>query len=302
MIKVSNADRVVFPDDGITKGEVVAYYELVAVRMLAHAGGRPLTIQRFPKGLAGQGFMQKNAPDHYPDWIGRIEIGRREGGSTTYPVAIDERTFPYLANQGTITFHAPTSTTDRPDRPDRFIMDLDPPADHPDLAATAARLTSGLLDEVGVPTIPMATGSKGYHVIAALHPEHGYDEVGRFAQGCAALLADRHPDLLTTEFRIEQRRGRVFVDWLRNRPLSTGVVPWSLRPRPGAPVATPLTWEEFEATGPGAVHMVDVPERMERPDPLLESTAIDLGAAITAVETALDDAQIDLERFDRFRS
>lgn len=303
MVEVSNADRVVFPDIGVTKGEVVAYYEQVGERMLVHGGGRPLTLERYPKGLAGKGFMQKNAPDHYPNRIGRYEAPKRDG-TTTYAVARTADAFAYLANQGTITFHAWTSTVDHPQRPDRMVIDLDPPEGETAMVGEAARVTRHFLDELAVPTIPLATGSKGYHLVAPILPTLPYEQVERFARGSAALLALAAPDLMTVEFRIERRQGRVFVDWLRNRWSSTGVVPWSLRARRGAPAAVPIEWSELAATRPDRWTIRSAADLLSEPDPLVELAGrpTDLAGAAAAVAGRLAAQGIELDEFDRFRS
>ncbi len=302
-LTVSNPDRVVFPDAGLTKGDVVAYYTAVADRMLTHLRGSPLTLERYPKGLSGGGFMQKNAAKHFPASIGRHEV-LRKGGTTVYPVVEQAADIPYLANQGTITFHAWTSRTAHPGRPERIVMDLDPPENAATLTREAAQLVGETLRSLGLASTPVATGSKGYHVVAPIAATCDLAEIATMTQGVAALLCAERPDLLTTEFRKVNRRGRIFVDWLRNAPGSTTVVPWSLRPRPHAPVTTPIGWAELSEASPDRWRLTTVHERLERPDPLaaLMEEPPDASDAAAAVAELLAARGIELEPFDRFRS
>ncbi len=302
-MEVSNADRIVYPRDGITKGDVVAYYASVAPAMLEHIAGRPLTLQRFPKGIGEKGFMQKNAPDHFPETIERVEVPSRER-TTTYPIVHRAEDIPYLANQGTITFHVWTSRLPELGHPDRIVFDLDPPEGQAGAARRAAGLVRELLDDVGLPSVPMATGSKGFHVVAAVAPHIRTERIAAASQGAATWLARRHPETLTDEFRIDNRRDRVFVDWLRNRPGQTGVAPWSLRPRDGAPVAVPVTWDELAVTEPDAFKLEAIGERLATGDPLarLAATPTEPEPPIAALEEMLAADGIEPTTFDRFRS
>lgn len=303
-MRVSNADRVVFPEAGLTKGDVVAYYEKVADLMIVHLAHRPLTVQRFPKGLPGGGFMQKNAPAHYPDSIERFTTPKQEGGTTTYPVVIDAGDIAYLANQGTITFHVWPSRLPNEWNPDRIIFDLDPPEDGSHDVAAAARIVKELFDTLDLPSTPVATGSKGFHVVAPIRPTLAADRLSTALYRSAHMLAANHNELLTIEFRKENRKSRIFVDWMRNHPGATSVCPWSLRPRPRATVATPITWEELASTEPATWTLRTIDERLTTPDPLaqLASDPPDATAAIERLESILDEAGIDPEPFDRFRS
>lgn len=300
-MEVSNADRVVFPADGITKGEVVAYYARVSGVLLPYLKGRALTIERFPKGIGGEGFMQKNTPTHYPDNIGRHETPKEGGGTTVYPVVEDAESIPYLANQGVITFHTPPVKVGDTLRPDWIIWDLDPLVDGLDKVRGAAAALRGVLEEFGIDTLPMTSGSKGYHLRARVKPDLDGDIVAGIARGIAALGAMRHSDLLTVEFYKKKRGARVFVDWLRNAPYATAVAPWSLRSRDGAPVAAPLSWGDVAEVAPDGVKMGDVAARLES-YPWEGATVHSLAPVSDAVAAALDEAGIVLEPFDRFRA
>lgn len=293
---VSNPDKIFFPDDGITKGEVVEYYREVAAVMVPSLEGRPLTLQRFPNGIDQQGFMQKNASKHFPDSIERVEVPK-EGGTTTHPLVDSPDDLVYLANQGTITFHIWTSRQPHLERPDRLVLDLDPPdgGDPPRDAALSARRVLG---DVGLPAGLMTTGSKGYHVVAPIDAEHDYDDIGQAARLLAGVVAVRHPDSMTTEFRKKKREDRVFVDWLRNRWAQSVVCPWSVRPRQGAPVAMPIQWEELETTDPDRWTIVDATERLDDDVAWPDAAPLDLERVAALADE--HDVSAD-EPFDRFR-
>jgi bifunctional non-homologous end joining protein LigD len=310
MIEVSNADRVVFPEVGRTKGDVVSYYERIAPRLLPHVAGRPLSIKRYPKGLAGAGFFQKNVPKHYPPSIERFAVARHarkkgdERNETIYPLLAEEEHLPYLANQGAIEMHVPTARAADLWHPDRLVVDLDPPPGEIELARRAAHITRDALAQWGLESAPVATGSKGYHVVAPIVPGPGFDVIAETMQKLAALLAADHPDELTVVFRVALRGGRVFVDWLRNNPVASAVAPYSLRARPAAPVATPLAWREIDTTAPDAFTIADVERLLQRPDPLgdLMKTPGDAQRLVAGVESAFAERGLVLETFDRFRS
>jgi bifunctional non-homologous end joining protein LigD len=301
-VKVSNADRVVFPDDGITKGEVVGYYDMVSERMFPHVDRRALTVERYPKGLDDDGFMQKNAPTHFgEDLIDRKEVPKDGGGTTVYPVLSHAGAIPAYANLGAITFHVPPSTVDDEWHPDWVIWDLDPPEGGLGPVREAALVLREVLGAFGIPALLMTSGSKGYHLRTPVEAGPDAGELAEMARGIAALAAAAHPDLLTLAFRKSERRGRVFVDWLRNAPYSTSVVPWSLRARSGAPVAAPIHWDELDSIGPADVRFSDVAD-LEEDVWASGSEPVDISTKPRGVETALEDGGIELEPFDRFRS
>ena len=325
MVDVSNASRVVFPEVNRTKGDVVAYDERMAARLLVHVAGRPLSIRRYPKGLAGPGFFQKNVPAHYPPSIVRFEVPRsavatkkhshtkaraREGGGapaaevTVYPIVSLPEHIAYLANQGAIELHVPTARAPDLHRADRVVFDLDPPSGKFALVRRAAHVVKDALAELGLETVPIATGSKGYHLVAAVCPLDLPDALLVTAQKVAALVAAKHPDVLTTAFRVANRGERVFVDWLRNMPNATVVAPFSLRARARATVATPLAWSEIDRVDPDAFTMDDVARLCDREDSLAElaKRPSDASPFVAAVDAAFERSGLALETFDRFRS
>jgi len=247
-VTVSNADRVVFPDIGLTKGELVDYYRRVAPHAVPHLRGRPLTMQIFPKGADEPGAFVKERRKHFPEWVGSATVAKR-GGQLVMPVVDTEDALVYLANQGMVTPHVWLSRADQPDHPDRLVFDLDPSGDDFDLVRRTALELRELLDDLGLVPYVKTTGSRGLHVMTPLDRSSTTAEVRAFAEAVAQLLVERHPDDLTVEFSKVDRKGRLFLDVLRNGPAQTEVVAYGVRARPGAPVATPLEWDEVKDAG-----------------------------------------------------
>lgn len=251
---VTHPEKVLFPDAGVTKGELCAYYEAVAPLMLPHVRGRPITMERFPAGIGKKGFIQKDVSKGFPDWLERVEVERRgdeAGGPVHYPLAGDARSLVWLANQNSITPHVWSSRVPALQRPDLCVFDLDPPAEDPAALRTAALAVRALLDELGLPSWVKTSGSKGFHVVIPLDGEADADGAWRFALGAGAVLVKRHPDLLTQEFIKADRGDRIFVDTGRNVPGATFAAVYAVRARPGAPISAPCTWTEVEAGAVG---------------------------------------------------
>lgn len=265
---VTNPTKVIFPGEGITKAELVGHYDAVADRMLPLLAGRPLTLERYPDGIDEQGFIQKNAPESFPSCVDRVEVPRRRGGVTRYPVIHDRAGLRFLADQATVTFHAPAETVADLHHPDRLVFDLDPPPGGSALVRRGAEELRGLLLDLGLPPLLLATGSKGYHLVVLVEPGTLTVAGGAgLARRIARLAVRVRPELFTTALAKAERGGRVFVDHLRNRFPATSVVPYSLRARPGAPVATPLRWEELPDTDPAHYRLRCFPDRLAEPDP-----------------------------------
>lgn len=262
-IEVTHADRVVFPDDNITKGDLVDYYSEVAEVMLPHIKGRPLTLWRYPRGIAEKGFVQQDFADSVPDWMGRAEV-RKEDGTVVHPVAERREALAWLANQNCITVHAWLSRQDRLDEPDRIVFDLDPStSDFAPVRATARGLADVLAD-LGLTAYLKTTGSRGLHVVAPISRGTDFDEVRRFARDVAAVVADDDPAHRTVEMRKDKRADRIYLDVMRNAYAQTAVAPYAVRARPGAPVATPLEWDELAGRGlrPDRFTIRDIPKRI----------------------------------------
>ncbi|MFC3495728.1 non-homologous end-joining DNA ligase [Glycomyces rhizosphaerae] len=269
-IKVSNLDRMLFPADHFSKGDMLLHYGRVAPAMVPHLAGRPLTLRRYPEGISSGGFFQKDASDYFPDWINTVEVAHRHSdGTVRYVVCEDAATLLYLANQGTIEFHIWTSTVDQLDHPDRLVMDLDPPAGV--TVATirsVARRARKLFTELGLTPFLQATGGRGYHVVAPLDRSADFRFVRDLAGDIADHLAAGDPDLLTTAQRKQKRGNRIYLDMNRNGSGQTFVAPYSLRARPGAAVATPLDWAELGESTPNGFTAASISRRLaQKTDP-----------------------------------
>lgn len=247
-IKLKHLDKVFFPEADLTKGDVVEYYQRIAPVMLPHLMDRPLNLFRAPDGLNGETFFQQQISDYFPDWINRIAIEKWQDGTTTHVVCDRTATLVYLANQGCITPHTWLSCTSALKYPDRLIFDLDPPGSEFTPVRDAARLLQEQLAAIGLTPFVQTTGSRGLHVIAPLDTTADFDTARHLAQTLADILAEKHPSSLTTAQYKSQRRGRLYLDTKRNAYGQTAVAPYALRLKPGAPVATPLDWNELEDT------------------------------------------------------
>ncbi|MER7572192.1 non-homologous end-joining DNA ligase [Streptomyces sp. NPDC126514] len=248
-VELHRPGKVLFPGDGgtkeYTKADLVDYYRSVAPFMLPHLRGRPLMLERHPDGLDGPRFMQKNTPESYPEWVTRVEVPK-EGGTVCHTVCDDTATLVLLADQACLTLHRWLSRAGRLDRPDRMVFDLDPAGDDFGQVREAARLLGELLDELDLPSALMTTGSRGLHVIVPLNGHHDFDEVRAFSRDVADTLASAHPDRLTTAARKKDRGERLYLDIQRNAYAQTAVVPFTVRARPGAPVAVPVDWAALD--------------------------------------------------------
>jgi bifunctional non-homologous end joining protein LigD len=248
-VELSNLDKVLFPTAGLTKGDLIDYYERVADVMVPHMKGRPLSLQRFPDGVDGEGFYQKETPDYFPDWITTASVPLRgEGGSQSQVICDDKATLVYLADQACITPHVWLSRHDRLDVPDRMIFDLDPPGDDFAAVRDVARRLRDLLEELGLKSRLMLTGSRGAHVVVSLRRGPDFDEVRSLAQNIAGHLADARPEEITIAQRKKKRGARLFLDTARNAYGQTTVAPYAVRARPEATVAAPLEWDELGAS------------------------------------------------------
>lgn len=249
-VRLTHPERVLFPEDGITKGDLFAYYERVAPVLVPHLQRRPFTMKRYREGIAGPVFFQKQAPKGMPSWIRtrRFRTFPREGESrlVDFPLVDTPEALLWMVQMHCIDMNVWYSRVDRPDRPDYVVFDLDPP-EEPDGFAQAvevARLVGELLDEVGLPGYPKTSGADGIHVLVPIRRRSAYDETYGFAEAAARLLERRHPGLVTTEWLKRKRRG-VLVDHRQNGWGKTIASVYSVRPRPGAPVSTPLRWDEL---------------------------------------------------------
>jgi bifunctional non-homologous end joining protein LigD len=242
---ITHPDKVLFPDEGITKGELASYYEMMAPVILPHICGRPVTMERYHQGIAGKGFFQKDVSRGFPEWLERVEVPKK-GGTVHHPVVCDMRSLLWLANLNSITLHVWTSRANNLYNPDICVFDLDPPSeDQPDVLRGAAVALRNLLYELDLECWLKTSGSKGFHIVVPLDGKIGFGEVASFAHRVGSILVSRNPDRLTQEFAKSDRAGRIFVDTERNGYTATFAAAYSVRAKPGAPVSAPCTWHEL---------------------------------------------------------
>jgi bifunctional non-homologous end joining protein LigD len=242
---ITHPEKVLFPDDGITKGELAAYYEMIAPAMLPHIQARPVTMERFPSGIGRKGFMHKDVSKGFPEWLQRIEVPKKDG-TVHHPLVTDTRSLLWVANQNTITPHVWTSRAPQIFQPDVCIIDLDPSDDRPAVLRNAVLALRDLLRESGLASWIKTSGSKGFHVAVGVDGTSSFGEVWQFAHAVGTLLVARDPDHLTQEFSKADRRGRIYVDTGRNGYSATFAAAYAVRPKRGAPVSAPCSWDEVD--------------------------------------------------------
>lgn len=243
---ISHPEKLLFPDDGITKGDIAAYYEMVAPFMLPGMRGRPVTMERFPSGIGKPGFMQKDVSRGFPDWLKRVEVPKK-GGVVHHALISDRRSLLWLANQNCITAHVSTSRLPDLLHPDICVFDLDPMDDDLPALRRAALAVRDLLRELGLRSWLKTSGSKGFHILVPLDGKASFEEVGSFADRAGNELVRRDPEHLTREFARADRGDRILVDTWRNAYGATVAATYTVRAKPGAPVSAPCTWEELES-------------------------------------------------------
>jgi bifunctional non-homologous end joining protein LigD len=244
-VKITRPGKVLFPAEGITKGDLIRYYQRIGPWMLPHLEGRPLSMQRFPDGIDQSGFFQKAAAAYYPGWIETVTVPKK-GGTVKHVVCNDAATLVYLANQACITPHIWLSRASKLQYPDLMIFDLDPSSADTGPVIDGALLLKELLDGLKLPAFLKATGSRGLHIVTPLHPEQDFGSVHGFARRVAELIVARDPAQYTLEQSKKNRGGRVFIDVNRNAYAQTAVALYAVRARNGAPVSVPLHWEEIQ--------------------------------------------------------
>ncbi|HUH71577.1 MAG TPA: non-homologous end-joining DNA ligase [Mycobacterium sp.] len=262
-VEITHPDRVLFPADGITKRDLVDYYGEVAETMLPHLRGRPLNVQRFPGGIGEQGFVQQDFADSLPDWMGRVEV-TKEDGTVVHPLAERREALRWLANQNCIALHAWQSRRGRLHNPDRLVFDLDPSDSDFAVVRATARAVAGVLQDLGLACYVQTTGSRGLHVVVPVRAETDFDTARKFARNVAEVVVADDAAHRTVEVRKDNRGGRVYLDIMRNAYAQTAVAPYSVRARTGAPVATPLEWDELDTLGLRADRFTirDLPKRL----------------------------------------
>lgn len=243
---ITHPDKIMFPAEGITKGEMASYYEMIAPVMLPHVRRRPITMERFHRGIEAPGFFQKDVSKGFPEWLERVEVPKH-GGTVHHPIVTNTEGLLWLANQNSITIHVWPSRAPNLYQPDICVFDLDPSkTDDLDGLREAALRLRDLLVELGLPSWIKTSGSKGFHIAVPLDGKSDFGTVGRFAHVVGEVLVKRDPDNLTQEFAKVDRGGRILVDTGRNGYSATFAAAYTLRAKAGAPVSAPCSWEEVE--------------------------------------------------------
>jgi bifunctional non-homologous end joining protein LigD len=279
---ITHPEKVLFPDDGITKGELAAYYEAIAPVMLPHVRSRPVTMERFHRGIGAKGFFQKNVAKGFPEWLERVEVPKKNG-TVHYPLVTDTRSLLWVVNQNSITLHVWTSRAPNLYYPDLCVFDLDPMKEEPEVLRATALDLRLLLDELGLQSWVKTSGSKGFHIVVPLDGKSHFGDVASFGDAVGRLLVERDPEHRTLEFSKADRAGRIYIDTGRNGYGATFAAAYAVRPKPRAPVSAPCSWEEV-ARGeaePRTFELRTMAKRIEAVgDPWSEMRAQSLAAAM----------------------
>jgi bifunctional non-homologous end joining protein LigD len=261
---ITHPEKVLFPDDGITKGELAAYYEAIAPILVPHIRARPITMERYPSGIGAKGFMHKDVTRGFPAWLERVEVPKKDG-TVHHAIVTDTRSLLWVANQNTITLHVWASRAPGLYHPDVCVFDLDPADEDPDRLRAAALGLRDLLAELGLSSWVKTSGSKGFHIVVPLDGTLDGGHVAGFAHRVGRVLVERDPGNLTQEFSKADRQGRIYVDTGRNGYSATFAAPYTVRAKRGAPVSAPCTWEEVErgAIGPQSLTLRTMVDRVD---------------------------------------
>ena len=262
---ITHPEKIMFPDDGITKGDLAAYYEAMAPVVLPHLKGRPITMERYPAGIGKKGFWQKDVSKGFPDWLERVEVPKKDG-VVHHPVITDTRSLMWVTNQNTITQHVWGSRVPELDYPDVCVFDLDPAKEDAGAVRQAALGVRDLLEELGLPSWVKTSGSKGFHIVVPLDGKSTTHAVVRFANTFGTVFVSLAPDHLTQEFAKTDRKGRIYVDTGRNGYSATFAAAYTVRAKNGAPVSAPCTWDEIAggAVEPTSFTLRNMPARIKR--------------------------------------
>ena len=262
---ITHPEKVMFPDDGITKGDLAAYYEALAPVLLPHLSGRPITMERYPSGIGRKGFWQKDVSRGFPTWLERVEVPKKDG-VVHHPIVTDVRSLLWITNQNTITQHVWGSRVPHLERPDLCVFDLDPSTDDPAAVRKAALALRDLLEELTLPSWIKTSGSKGFHIVVPIDGKTPIGEVAHFANVVGRVFAERDPEHLTLEFSKADRSGRIYVDTGRNGYSATFAAAYTVRARSGAPVSAPCTWDEIErgVVDPKTFSLRTMPDRVSK--------------------------------------
>jgi bifunctional non-homologous end joining protein LigD len=262
---ITHPDKVLFPDDKITKGDLAEYYEAVADVMVPHIRNRPVTLERFNAGIKGPRIFQKNVEKGFPAWLKRVQVKKKEG-VVNHVLITDTKSLLWVANQNSITPHVWVSRAPKIMKPDILVFDLDPSDEDQARLRKGALTLRGLLEELKLESWVKTSGSKGYHIVVPLDAKADFGKVAAFGHAIGGLLIERDPKNFTREFYKKDREGKIFIDTGRNEYSATFAATYAVRPRPKAPVSAPITWDELKSGkfGPTALTLKNVPKRVAK--------------------------------------
>ena len=263
---ITHPDKLLFPSDGITKGDLAAYYEMIAPAMLPHITRRPVTMERYPSGIGKKGFWQKSVTKGFPEWLERVAVPKKDG-VVHHPLITDVASLLWVTNQNTITQHVWTSRAPKLYYPDACVFDLDPATnDEPAVLRSVALALRDFLQSLGLPSWVKTSGSKGFHILLSLDGKARMSEVARFANAVGTHMVKHDPTRLTQEFSKADRSGRIYMDTGRNGYSATFAAVYTVRAREGAPVSAPCSWDEIEsgAVTPRSFTLRNMEKRVER--------------------------------------
>ena len=266
-LRLSNLDKILYPEAGFTKSQVIDYYARIAPVMVPHLSGRCMTLRRFPDGVEGESFYAKRCPDYRPEWMPTASGPGDRSGGIQYCLLEEPAALVWVANLAALELHAPMARSDDPQNPTMLVFDLDPgpPATIVECCQVALLLVE-VLESVGLQALPKTSGSKGLQVYVPLNSHHSHDHASSFALAVGQLLTKQHPNLVLVTMAKAQRSGKVFIDWSQNSSHKTTAAVYTLRARERPTVSTPVTWSEVEGCAKGrklSFEPADVLERVE---------------------------------------
>ncbi len=275
--KITNLDKIFWPEDGYTKEDLIKYYTEIAPYILPHLNHRPLVFTRFPNGIQGKSFYQKNAPQHLPEWVKTYPWFSSESNRTiNFILAEEPATLAWLANQACLEIHPWLSSIDAIDYPDFLVIDLDPSkgSTYQDIKQIA-KVVQELLDKLNLRSYLKTSGSQGLHIYVPVFNENTYAEIRSFGQQIAGMVCNVLPDIATIERTVSKRGKKVYIDYMQNVQGKTLSCVYSVRPRPGAPVSTPLKWEEIDAYIPQDFTIKSIFPRLKQQGDLFKEVLTD---------------------------
>ncbi|MBI2352851.1 DNA ligase [Candidatus Dependentiae bacterium] len=263
-IVYSHLDKILFPESHISKLSIIKYYQRVAPLLLFFIKNRPMVMRRFPDGISSNGFYQKQISDFFPKWIKHLSVDLKKGNKQDLVIINNQRSLLYLANLATIEFHAWLSLAQSVTTPDKIVFDLDPDNNSTKQLCIIAFALKKIIEQHDLVPFVMTTGSRGYHVVIPIVPNHSFEEIHDFAHYIAQQVEELYPHMCTIKASKKERKSKIFIDYLRNSYGQTSITPYSLRARPRATIATPLSWEELKKTAPDKYSIGTIFQRLSK--------------------------------------